>query len=157
MRQKYHQGKYTIKNPQKYSGKGEPTFRSSWEFTFMNFCDDNPSVVAWASEPCKITYQNPLNGKVTAYVPDFVIVYMDKAGQKKAELVEIKPATQSKPDLARRRTDKMAVVQNYAKWDAATKWANKRGMRFRVLNEGDIYQNTKKPKPVKRRKNNVRS
>ena len=43
----------------------------------------------------------------------------------------------------------MAVVQNYAKWDAATKWANKRGMRFRVLNEGDIYQNTKKPKPVK--------
>ena len=138
MRQKYHQGKYTIKNPQKYSGKGEPTFRSSWEFTFMNFCDDNPSVVAWASEPCKITYQNPLNGKVTAYVPDFVIVYMDKAGQKKAELVEIKPATQSKPDLARRRTDKMAVVQNYAKWDAATKWANKRGMRFRVLNEGDI-------------------
>ena len=39
----------------------------------------------------------------------------------------------------------MAVVQNYAKWDAATKWANKRGMRFRVLNEGDIYQNTKKP------------
>tara|TARA_Y100000310_G_scaffold130469_1_gene129643 strand:+ start:6845 stop:7309 length:465 start_codon:yes stop_codon:yes gene_type:complete len=152
MRQKYHQGKYTIKNPQKYSGKGEPTFRSSWEFTFMNFCDDNPSVVAWASEPCKITYQNPLNGKVTAYVPDFVIVYMDKAGQKKAELVEIKPATQSKPDLARRRTDKMAVVQNYAKWDAATKWANKRGMRFRVLNEGDIYQNTKKPKPVKPRK-----
>ena len=152
MRQKYHQGKYTIKNPQKYSGKGEPTFRSSWEFTFMNFCDDNPSVVAWASEPCKITYQNPLNGKVTAYVPDFVIVYMDKAGKKKAELVEIKPATQSKPDLARRRTDKMAVVQNYAKWDAATKWANKRGMRFRVLNEGDIYQNTKKPKPVKPRK-----
>ena len=37
MRQKYHQGKYTIKNPQKYSGKGEPTFRSSWEFTFMKF------------------------------------------------------------------------------------------------------------------------
>ena len=152
MRQKYHKGKYTIKNPQKYSGKGEPTFRSSWEFTFMNFCDDNPSVVAWASEPCKITYQNPLNGKVTAYVPDFVIVYMDKKGNKNAELIEIKPATQSNPDLARRRTDKMAVVQNYAKWDAATHWAKKKGMRFRVLNENDIYQNTKKPKPARRKK-----
>tara|TARA_B100001057_G_C22834991_1_gene944881 strand:- start:73 stop:534 length:462 start_codon:yes stop_codon:yes gene_type:complete len=152
MRQKYHQGKYTIKNPQKYSGKGEPTFRSSWEYTFMNFCDDNPSVVAWASEPCKITYQNPLNGKVTAYVPDFVIVYMDKKGNKNAELVEIKPSSQSNPELARRRTDKMAVVQNYAKWDAATHWARKRGMRFRVLNEGDIYQNTRKPKPVRRKK-----
>ena len=152
MRQKYHQGKYTVKNPQKYSGKGEPTFRSSWEYTFMNFCDDNPSVVAWASEPCKITYQNPLNGKVTAYVPDFVIVYMDKKGNKNAELVEIKPATQSNPDLARRRTDKMAVVNHHAKRVAASHWAKKRGMRFRVLNEGDIYQNTKKPKPVKRKK-----
>ena len=67
----------------------------------MNFCDDNPSVVAWASEPCKITYQNPLNGKVTAYVPDFVIVYMDKKGNKNAELVEIKPATQSNPEFAK--------------------------------------------------------
>lgn len=152
MRQKYHQGKYTIKNPQKYSGKGEPTFRSSWEYTFMNFCDDNPSVVAWASEPCKITYQNPLNGKVTAYVPDFVIVYMDKKGNKNAELVEIKPATQSNPEFAKRRTDRAAVVQNFAKWDAATSWAKKRGMRFRVLNEGDIYQNARKPKPIKRRK-----
>jgi len=25
-------------------------------------------------------------------------------------------------------------------------------MRFRVLNEGDIYQNARKPKPIKRRK-----
>ena len=41
---------------------------------------------------------------------------------------------------------------NYAKWEAANKWALKRGMRFRVINEGDIYQNTKKPKPVKPRK-----
>ena len=53
MRQKYHQGKYTIKKSTEVFCKGEPTFRSSWEFTFMNFCDDNPSVVAWASEPAK--------------------------------------------------------------------------------------------------------
>ena len=48
---KFHQGKYTVKNPAKYSGSGEPTFRSSWEHTFMCFCDDNPNVMAWASEP----------------------------------------------------------------------------------------------------------
>ena len=58
----------------------------------------------------------------------------------------------SNPEFAKRRTDKAAVVQNFAKWDAATQWAKKRGMRFRVLNEGDIYQNTRKPKPVKRKK-----
>ena len=73
MRQKYHQGKYTIKNPRSILVRENQTFRSSWEFTFMNFCDDNPNVVAWASEPCKITYQNPLNGKVTAYVPTLLL------------------------------------------------------------------------------------
>ena len=149
---KFHKGKYSIRNPQKYSGKGEPTFRSSWELTFMNFCDNNPNIFAWASEPVKITYQNPLNGKVTAYVPDFVVVYQDKAGKKQAELIEIKPSAQSDPRLARARVEKAQVIQNYAKWDAATKWCNKRNMRFRVLTEGDIYSNTRKPKPVKRKK-----
>ena len=54
--------------------------------------------------------------------------------------------------LARARVEKAQVIQNYAKWDAATKWCNKRNMRFRVLTEGDIYSNTRKPKPVKRKK-----
>lgn len=149
---KFHQGKYTIKNPQKYSGSGEPTFRSSWEHTFMCFCDDNPNVMAWASEPVRITYQHPLNGKVTTYVPDFVIVYMDTKGNKNAELIEIKPSRQSNPKLARGRGEQAQVAVNYAKWDAATHWAKKRGMKFRVLNEGDIYSNTRKQKEVKRRK-----
>jgi hypothetical protein len=149
---KFHQGKYQVKNPEKYAGKGTPTFRSSWEYTFMCFCDDNPNVLSWASEPVKITYQHPLTGKITGYVPDFVIVYLDGNGQKHAELIEIKPSNQSRPDLARKKGDQAQVAVNFAKWDAATKWAAKRGMRFRVLNENDIYSNTKQPKPRKPRK-----
>lgn len=148
---KYHQGKYKVKNPTKYAGSGAPTFRSSWELTFMQFCDDNPNVLAWASEPVRITYQHPFTGKLTSYVPDFIMTYIDSGGKKHAELIEIKPASQSRPELAGKR-DQSQVAINFAKWDAATKWAKKRGMRFRVLNEGDIYQNTKKPKPVKSRK-----
>ena len=46
---KFHKGKYTVINEEKYSGNGSPVFRSSWEQTFMQFCDNNPNVMAWAS------------------------------------------------------------------------------------------------------------
>jgi hypothetical protein len=36
------------------------------------------------------------------------------------------------------------VVVNYAKWDAATKWASRNGLTFRVLNEDQIYRNGKR-------------
>jgi hypothetical protein len=149
---KFHQGKYQIINESKYSGSGTPTFRSSWELTFMQFCDTNSNIVAWASEPVRIPYQHPLTGKMSSYVPDFIIVYMDAKGQKRAELIEIKPTSQSKPEFARKRNDQAQVAVNYAKWEAASAWAKKRGMAFRVINEGDIYSNTKKPKPKRVKK-----
>jgi hypothetical protein len=146
---KFHKGQYTVLNASKYSGKGTPVFRSSWEQTFMQFCDNNPNVMAWASEPVRISYKHPLTGKITSYVPDFVMVYRDSKGKKNAEPIEIKPANQSNPKFAKGRAQQAQVAINYAKWDAATHWAKKRGMKFRVLNEGDIYSNTKKPKPRK--------
>jgi hypothetical protein len=148
---KFHQGKYKIINEEKYSGAGQPTFRSSWELTFMQFCDNNPNVVAWASEPVRIPYLNPLTGKGSVYVPDFIIVYIDKSGNKHAELIEIKPANQSSTELARTRGQQAQTAVNYAKWEAATYWAKKKGLKFRVLNEGDIYTNTKKVKPRKKK------
>ena len=78
---KYANGKFTVKNPEKYMGKRSPTYRSSWEFAFMNFCDNNPAVLNWTSESVKIPYFNPVSGKNTIYVPDFLIVYVD-ANQK---------------------------------------------------------------------------
>ena len=77
---KYAQGKFQLVNPQKYAGNKTPTYRSSWEFTFMQFCDNNPSVLQWASEAVHINYRNPLTGKNTIYVPDFLITYIDATG-----------------------------------------------------------------------------
>ena len=153
---KFHKGHYTVINEDKYAGNGSPVSRSSWEQTFMTFCDNNPNVMAWASEPVRITYKHPLTGKLTSYVPDFVVVYRDSNGKKNAELIEIKPANQSNPKFARGRAQQAQVAINYAKWDAATHWAKKRGMKFRVLNEGDIYSNTKKPKAVKKPKKPIK-
>ena len=92
---KFSQGVYKIKYPEKYIGQGAPRYRSSWEFTFMTFCDNNPSIQQWASESVKIPYRDPLTGKQTIYVPDFLISYVDRNMKKHVEIVEIKPANQT--------------------------------------------------------------
>ena len=136
---KYAQGKYEIKNPEKYMGKRRPTYRSSWEFAFMNFCDNNPAVIQWTSEGLQIPYRNPVSGKNTIYVPDFLIVYLDKNKQRHTELIEIKPTTETTMESARSYRDKLMVAINMAKWAAADAWCRTKGIRFRVVTEMDIF------------------
>lgn len=138
---KWMQGKFTLKNPQKYVGLKEPTYRSSWEFAFFNFCDNNPHVLNWASESIKIPYRNPLTGKNTVYVPDVLVVYQDKNGNKRAELVEIKPSNQMTVESAgNNQRNKLAAIINIAKWQAAEAYCNKIGLKFRVINESHIFK-----------------
>lgn len=140
-------GKFKLKNPEKYQGMGEPTYRSSWEFTFMTFCDNNPAVLHWASESVKIPYRDPLTGKNTVYVPDFLIVYVDKNQKKHAELIEIKPKNQSVLErVGKNPENQAAYIRNMAKWEVAQAWCKKYGVKFRVVSEDDIFHN-----PGKRR------
>ena len=141
---KFAQGKYQIKNPEKYMGKRLPSYRSSWEFTFMSFCDNNPAVLNWVSEGVKIPYFNPVSGKQTIYVPDFLVVYVDANQRKHTELVEIKPSKETTMESARSYRDKLSVAINMAKWAAADSWARANNMRFRVVTEYDIFKNTKR-------------
>jgi hypothetical protein len=139
MARKFAQGKFNPLNPEKYAGKKTPTYRSGWELTFMQFCDNHPSVVQWASEAITIPYKNPLTGKNTIYVPDFFIVYADKRGKRRAELIEVKPMKQTTMENAKSQRDKAAVAVNYAKWEAANAWCKRQGIIFRVITENDIY------------------
>jgi hypothetical protein len=141
---KYANGKYTIKNPEKYIGKRAPTYRSSWEFTFCAFCDNNPAVVNWASEAIQIPYRNPVSGKQTVYVPDFIIVYVDAKQKKHTELIEIKPLEQTVMEAAKTLKDKYSVAVNLAKWQAADSWCKANNMRFRVITQYDIFKNLKR-------------
>lgn len=144
MARKWMQGKYIIKNPEKYAGNNTPTYRSSWEFAFCKFCDENANIISWASESIKIPYRNPLTGRSTVYVPDFLVVYLDKYGQQRTELVEIKPSSQTTMEAAgKNRQNKAAVAVNRAKWQAANAWAKRMGITFRVATESDIFRNTK--------------
>jgi len=141
---KYANGKFQVKNSEKYVGKKTPTYRSGWEFTFMTFCDNNPAVVNWASEPFMIPYRNPFTGKNTVYVPDFMIVYVDKSSQKHAEVIEVKPKSQVSLESARSPRDRAAAVLNMAKWTAARAWCAQQGLKFRIVTEDDIYAGVKK-------------
>ena len=138
-------GKFLIRNPDKYVGVGEPTYRSSWEMTFMMFCDNNPSIQQWASESVKIPYQDPLTGKQTVYVPDFLIVYVDKNMKKHAELIEIKPKNQAiLESVGKNPYNQAQYVKNMAKWQAAQTWCKRMGLRFRVVSEEDLFHTGKK-------------
>ena len=142
---KWASGLFKPKNTGKYIGKKTPRYRSSWEFAFMRFCDNNPSVTQWASESIKIPYRHPFTGKYTVYVPDFFIVYQDKQGRKHAEMVEVKPMSQTNMrDAGRSTAKKKQVVINMAKWEAANAYAKQRKIRFRVLSEEQLFHNGKR-------------
>ena len=139
---KFARGKFNMTQPEKYVGTKIPTYRSSWEFQFMRFCDTNNSVQKWASEAVSIPYRDPLTGRQTIYVPDFFIQYVDKNNKMHVELIEIKPASQSILErVGKNKYNQAQFVKNQAKWQAANVWCKQQGIKFRILNENDMFHN----------------
>jgi len=138
---KYANGFYQVLNAEKYIGKKTPHYRSGWENTFMRFCDLNPSILQWASESVHINYRNPFTNKNTIYVPDFLIIYVDKTGAQHAELIEIKPSQQTTLESAKSTRDQAAAILNMCKWEAARAWCKSQGLTFRVVTENDMFAN----------------
>lgn len=147
---KYHQGRYQVKNPHKYIGSQPPMCRSSWEMVFCKMCDEHPNIVKWASENIKIPYMNPVTNRMANYVPDFMIQYIDKDGNQHVELIEIKPSTQTTMENAKSKSDQLAIAVNAAKWEAASKWCQSQGIRFKIINEDQIFKTNKKRVAKKR-------
>jgi hypothetical protein len=141
---KFAQGPYTVKNAAKYVGKGVPRYRSGWELSFMQFLDNNDNVMQWASESIQIPYRNPITGKQSIYVPDFLITYRTRQNTLIAEVVEIKPKKQSIIESKMSNRDRMVVAINYAKWASAEKWCARNGLKFRVITELDLFRNGRK-------------
>lgn len=138
-------------------------YRSSWEESFMKWCDRNPSVIQWASEPIPVKYMNPVanleyckknnlnpqdsrNWKLSNYYTDFWISIRGKDGKVKKVFIEIKPYSQTlspnpvsasaplKEQKAYIRAAETFLV-NKAKWEAAKKYFNERGADFSVFTE----------------------
>ena len=144
MANKFQQGPYVVLNPNKYAGKGVPKYRSGWELAFMRFCDSNDHIISWSSESLTIPYRNPLTGKPTRYIPDFLIQYRNKHNKVVTELIEIKPKKQSILESKASNRDRAIVAVNYAKWAAAQAWCKRNGLTFRVVTEEDIFHQGRK-------------
>ena len=140
MTMRFSQGSYKLKNPEKYIGLGTPRYRSSWEISVMRMCDENPAIQQWASESIKIPYRDPLTGKQTVYVPDFLVVYVDKNQKKHAELWEVKPKNQAVLESVGKDKYRQAnYIKNMAKWEVATQFCKKAGLKFRVITEEELF------------------
>lgn len=136
---KYIQQYFEAKNPQKIIGNARPFYRSSWELAMMTFLDSHPSVIQWASESVRIPYTNPLTGKKSQYVPDFLVLYKDKNGKQLAELIEVKPKKEAMLENAKSKRDKAFLMINQAKWAAAMAWCKKNGVTFRLITEDHLF------------------
>jgi hypothetical protein len=136
----YSSGKFIPKNPRKYIGKMPIVFRSSWELSMQKLLDTHPNVIKWSSESITMPYLNPLTKRWTLYVPDFLVIYIDKNGQTHGEIIEIKPMKESLTEHAKSKRDKATQAINYAKWSAAVGYCKKRGLTFRVMTEHDLFK-----------------
>jgi hypothetical protein len=137
----FAQGVFVPTNPKKYVGKGNPRYRSGWEWSFFQFCDQNDAVLEWASEAIAIKYRHPFTGKVTNYIPDVFMRYRTKNNKVCTEIVEIKPRKQSMIEGKMSERDRMVVAINHAKWAAAQAWCKQANIVFRVLNEDSLFRN----------------
>lgn len=131
----YKQGIRDPKIFKKYisSCKNEPViFRSGLELEFINYCENNPSIKRWASEPIKIKYYSRLDDKEMNYYPDFVI---EKTNGSRI-IVEVKPKSQTyKPTVYDNLWAKEAWIKNMDKWVAAYRFAKKHNMSFVIVCE----------------------
>ena len=140
----FKQGVFRPKLREKYKGKSLPVYRSGWELKFFRWCYCNPNIVAWNSEGVIIPYQSPLDGRIHRYFVDGLISIKESTGTK-TYLIEIKPSSQVKapqPKKYKRKStmlyEQKTWVVNQAKWEAAEKWAKKKGIEFKILTEKEL-------------------
>lgn len=141
---KIRQGYYTCRHPEKYVGDlANIVFRSSWEFKFLKWCDNSPSVLKFASEPIAIPYMCSVDHKVHNYYIDFWAEMIDRDGKVSRWLIEIKPERhliippEPKNPTAKAMMNHIdhvkRVMKNLSKFRAARNFAKIQNMKFAVL------------------------
>jgi hypothetical protein len=143
----FRQGWFTPKNPRKYRGDSTKIrYMSSWELHADRFLDGNPNVLEWSSEEIAIPYIKPTDRQIHSYYPDYWIKYRNKRGEIVEEIWEVKPNKQTKtPSKIGKRRNQQLVESvmyaiNKAKWHAAEIYCKKRGIKFKLVTEKDLFK-----------------
>ena len=139
-----YSGKYPVINRDKYIGNpNKITYRSSWEKDFMQYCARNKNVLNWCSENPIIKYFCPTDKKWHRYFPDFYIRVKQSDGNIKEFIIEVKPIRQTRPPKqgkSRRNYlyEQFTWAKNKAKWEAATRYCEKRKWEFKIVTEKEL-------------------
>jgi hypothetical protein len=141
-----YQGYFKPKNLEKYMG--DPTkivYRSGWELKFMSYLDSHANVVNWSSEEFFIPYRSPMDNRIHRYFPDFLVKKRTPEGLVETIVVEVKPASQSrppKPVAGKPSKTYLREVYNWginsSKWESANKYCSNRGWKFIVIGEKEL-------------------
>ncbi len=143
----FKQGYFRPRHPKKYKGNvNNIRFLSSYEKSFFEFLDNNPSVLLWASEEISIPYIKPTTGRVHKYYPDIWVKYKNKDGIIIQDLIEIKPEKQTKPPKTVGKSKKTQIYEaitwaiNKSKWKSAKLFCIKYNMNWKIITEKDIFK-----------------
>lgn len=148
----YKSSIYVPLYPEKYIGDVHNIIsRSSWEFRFCRYCDQNEKIVKWSSEAVQVPYYNPLDKKDHIYNVDFYAKIQNVDDSFTEWIIEVKPESQhQKPaQLVGNVTEQKLIsynrkmqiwITNQAKFKAAKEWADKRGWRFGIIDENFLFR-----------------
>lgn len=155
---KWLQGTFIPVNRNKCVNTKPIVYRSSYELRFLNFCDQNKSIIKWGSEVITIQYINEVDGKPHKYTTDFYIEVKDINGNLNRKIIEIKPSKQSAlldesgnlilPKPPKKKSAKALqnyynsvneIRKNHSKWTYAREFCKQHGIEFQVLTEKDIF------------------
>jgi len=111
----------------------------------MSKLDEHPDVISWGSEEVVIPYRSPIDGRVHRYFVDFIVTTINKQGIKETTLIEVKPASQTRPPVLTEGKKNKRYIQevmtwgvNEAKWKAATEYCKDRGWKFQIFTEKEL-------------------
>src|SRR5574344_1387886 len=144
------QGYFKPKHPEKYKGDvNQIIYRSGWEFKFFKFCDENPMVLEYSSEPIGIDYWNSVTKKQAKDWIDGYMKTINKSGTIREWLIEVKPDKYIRPPEAPQRlTEKQTYgyvrhakmyLINTDKFKAAKAYAKAHNMTFGIITENFLF------------------
>lgn len=142
----YKQGIYEVKNKDKYLGRRNPRYLSSYELEVFQYCDRSPNVLSWGAEIVIVPYYSTVKERRARYIVDVYLEYVDKEGVTRKLLVEIKPTKDLKKPVMTNRKKKETYIQealtyqtNREKWISAYNYAKERGWEFCIWTEKEIF------------------
>ena len=142
------QGYFDISESTKYNGNQKKViYRSSWEFKFCVWCEQNPNIVKWCSESIEIKYICPLTNNTRNYYPDFWVKFtngetwiVEVKPQREYKLVPEPPKRKTKKSLENYYSLKKTIRVNIAKFKYAIQFANRNGWKFFVADEDWFFK-----------------